>query len=258
MKDHGIAHRKVTPYWPQANAQVERFNRTIEKAIRGAHVEGKDWRKELYIFLLNYRATPHASTGVSPALLHLGREIRTKIPQVKISVSNVLASALQKAQFSDSKMKKKMASYTDEKKKAKVSGVKVGDKVLLQQKRQDKLSTRYDCHPYTVIEKRGPSLILQRGDETPVMRNISLVHKIPDETSDEEEGVDMEEGSVQEPVVMEEENGSDEEEDASEVGDEQNDPEVLQPQRIARPPRQVRPPSYLKDFVRSVTGYFYR
>jgi hypothetical protein len=110
LRDRGIAHRKVTLYWPQANAQVERFNRTIEKAICSAYVEGKDWRKELYIFLLNYRATPHATTGVSPALLHLGREIRTN-----------------------------KARYTDGKKKAKPSMVNVGDKVLLHQKRQHKL-----------------------------------------------------------------------------------------------------------------------
>ena len=83
LEIQGIQHRKVTPYWPQANAEVERFNRTIEKAIRTAHVEGKDWRTDMFTFLLNYRATPHAMTGASPALLHLGREIRTKVPQVE-------------------------------------------------------------------------------------------------------------------------------------------------------------------------------
>ena len=25
LEQHGISHRKVTPYWPQANAAVERF-----------------------------------------------------------------------------------------------------------------------------------------------------------------------------------------------------------------------------------------
>ena len=54
---------------------VERFNRTVEKAIRTAHVEGKDWRKELDIFLLNYRATPHAITGTSPAKIMFGRDV---------------------------------------------------------------------------------------------------------------------------------------------------------------------------------------
>ena len=80
LEIQGIQHRKVTPYWPQANAEVERFNRTIEKAIRTAHVEGKDWRTGMFTLLINYRATPHAMTGASPALLHLGREIRTKVP----------------------------------------------------------------------------------------------------------------------------------------------------------------------------------
>ena len=60
---------------------VERFNRTIEKAIRTAHVEGKDWKKELNTFLLNYRATPHAMTGVSPPKIMFGRDIRTKLPE---------------------------------------------------------------------------------------------------------------------------------------------------------------------------------
>ena len=26
LRNYGMTHRKVTPYWPQANAQVERFN----------------------------------------------------------------------------------------------------------------------------------------------------------------------------------------------------------------------------------------
>ena len=42
FSSNGIYHRKVTPYWPQANATVERFNRTVEKAIRTAQVEGRD------------------------------------------------------------------------------------------------------------------------------------------------------------------------------------------------------------------------
>ena len=170
LRDYGIAHRKVTSYWPQANSQVERFNQTIEKAICSAHVEGKDWRKELYIFLLTYRATPHATTGASPTLLHLGCEIRTKLPQMEILVSDTLAAKRKKIGF---EAKQKMARYIDVKKKAKPSKVKMGDKVLLQQKQQHKLSTRYDCRPYTVIARRGPSIVLQRGDESPIMCYVS-------------------------------------------------------------------------------------
>ena len=74
---------EVTPYWPQANAEVERFNQPLEKIIRSAHIEHKDWRQEVYKFLLNYRATPHAVTGIAPCQLMFGREIRTKLPQLR-------------------------------------------------------------------------------------------------------------------------------------------------------------------------------
>jgi transposase InsO family protein len=55
----GFEHRKVTLYWPKANGEVERFMRTIEKAIRTAHIEKKNWKQALYQFLRQYRATPH-------------------------------------------------------------------------------------------------------------------------------------------------------------------------------------------------------
>jgi len=179
LKTHGVQHRKVTPYWPQANAEVERFNRTIGKAIRTVHVEGKDWRTEMFTFLLNYRATPHASTGVSPALLHLGREIRTKVPQVEGRVSNLLSDALQCAHMKDQQAKQRMKSYVDKKNNAVPSDIQTGDKVLLQQARHNKLTTRYDPKPYMVLERRGPSVILQRENGRMFMRNVSLVRKLP-------------------------------------------------------------------------------
>lgn len=33
----GVKHRKITPLWPQANAQAENFNTPMMKAIRAAH-----------------------------------------------------------------------------------------------------------------------------------------------------------------------------------------------------------------------------
>ena len=41
------------------NSEAENFMKSLTKAIRAAHVEKKNWKKELYAFLLNYRATPH-------------------------------------------------------------------------------------------------------------------------------------------------------------------------------------------------------
>ena len=45
LAQQGIQHRRVTPYWSQANGEAERFMRTIQKAIRAACSEGKDWKR---------------------------------------------------------------------------------------------------------------------------------------------------------------------------------------------------------------------
>ena len=150
LSSHGIRHRKVTPYWPQANATVERFNRTVEKAIRTAHVEGRDWKKELDTFLLNYRATPHAMTGASPAKIMLGREIRTKVPEFSQPTQS---DALRSALVRDKKNKVKMQQYHDTRNKSTSSTVLVGDMVLLKQPKSSKLATPFDPRPYRVLKR---------------------------------------------------------------------------------------------------------
>ena len=57
LNQNGVRHRKIKPYWPQANAEAECFMRTLEKAARAAHIEGRRWQDELDTFLLNYRST---------------------------------------------------------------------------------------------------------------------------------------------------------------------------------------------------------
>ena len=83
LSDHGIEHRTSPPLWPQANGHVERQNITHLKALKVAHVEGKEWRGEPNTFLLAYRSTPQVSTGVTPAFLMFGRELKTKFPELK-------------------------------------------------------------------------------------------------------------------------------------------------------------------------------
>ena len=80
MDEYGVCHRVVTPYWPSANGEVERFNRVLRKANQTAHVEGRLWLKELDKFLLSYRTTPHCVTGYPPATVMFGRNVRNKLP----------------------------------------------------------------------------------------------------------------------------------------------------------------------------------
>ena len=72
----GIKKTRTTPYHPQADGMVERFNRTLE-AMLGTVVEEdqSDWDEQIPFVLAAYRASSHASTGFSPNFLMMGREV---------------------------------------------------------------------------------------------------------------------------------------------------------------------------------------
>lgn len=75
-------HRKVTPYWPQANGTVERFMRPLVKLIQTAHLEAKDLEMELDAYLASYRQTPHLTTGCTPYGMMFGRVAKGLLPTV--------------------------------------------------------------------------------------------------------------------------------------------------------------------------------
>ena len=64
LQIHNIKHQLTSLYWPQANVEVERFNRTVTKTIECALTKGRDWNEALQQFLLMYRTTPHTTTGI--------------------------------------------------------------------------------------------------------------------------------------------------------------------------------------------------
>jgi hypothetical protein len=54
--------------------------KTVFSCMQLTFIEKKNWRKELYHFLLNYRATRHTTTKFAPAGLLFNREMNTKLP----------------------------------------------------------------------------------------------------------------------------------------------------------------------------------
>lgn len=79
----GFKHHRITPLWPKANGEAERFMRTLGKAIRTAHIESKNWKQKMFTFLRNYRTTPHSTTNLSPAESLPNRKMRSKLPKMK-------------------------------------------------------------------------------------------------------------------------------------------------------------------------------
>ena len=77
---------RTTPYHPQTDGLVERFNKTLKSMLRKyATKEGKDWDKFIPYLLFAYREVPQASTGFSPFELLYGRSVRGPLDIVRES-----------------------------------------------------------------------------------------------------------------------------------------------------------------------------
>ena len=166
LKSHGIEHRRVTPYWPAANGEVERMNRTMKRAVQCAVVEGKRWQTAIHEFLLGYRTTPHSTTGVAPSKLLFKHELRNDIPFVDISKPDRVDREVNKR---DAERKRKAKESIDKARHAReTEEFNVGDKVLMKNlHKTNKLSTNYEQTPYTITKVYASSVRVENeaGDE---------------------------------------------------------------------------------------------
>ncbi len=92
-KNNGIKHTLTSPYHPRSNGEAERFVQTFKNHFAKLQVGGKDLELNLARFLLTYRTTPHATTGVTPSELLMKRHLRTKLDIVHPDVIKNVAKA---------------------------------------------------------------------------------------------------------------------------------------------------------------------
>jgi len=101
--------------------------------------------------LHNYRTTPHATTGVAPAVLLLKRPVRNKLPQ-----ANHIDPVAEIVRERDSSQKLKMKAHADNKAYVKPCNISPGESVLVNGPFSvSKGGTVYDPIPITVLSKRG-------------------------------------------------------------------------------------------------------
>ena len=80
----GVTPIKTSPYHPQTDGLVERFNQTLKQMLRRLiDSEGHEWHKLLPYVLFAYREVPQASTGFSPFELLYGRDVRGPLDVLK-------------------------------------------------------------------------------------------------------------------------------------------------------------------------------
>ena len=74
----GIKKTRTTPYNPKSDGMIERFNRTLIAMVSvmiEPHKRQRDWDEKVALATFAYRASPHESTGETPNMLMLGREV---------------------------------------------------------------------------------------------------------------------------------------------------------------------------------------
>ena len=76
LKAFGISKSRTTPYHPQGDGMVERFNRSLLQLLRVYVEKHDDWEQYLPLVLYAYRTSVHSSTRVTPFMLMYGRQPR--------------------------------------------------------------------------------------------------------------------------------------------------------------------------------------
>ena len=88
LRMNGVKHIRSSPYHPASNGAAERVVQVVKQALRAGLHDSNSLEYVLSTFLMQYRSTPHATTGVSPSSLFLGRTLRTRLDLLKPDLSS--------------------------------------------------------------------------------------------------------------------------------------------------------------------------
>lgn len=138
MSENCIKHYRTAPYHPSTNGAAERFVQTFKHSLQVGKNDVGTLNQKLARFLMQYRNTPHTTTGVSPAELFMKRQLRTHLDLMKPSYEDkVIKQQLQQKQGHD--------------KKARQRDFEVGTEVLTRNFRSGPKWSQG-----TIIKKNGP------------------------------------------------------------------------------------------------------
>jgi len=79
MEKFKINHLLSTPYHPQTNGLVERFNRTLCESLAKLSLKNNDWDRYIAPTLFAYRTTKHSTTKIEPFFMVYGRIARLPV-----------------------------------------------------------------------------------------------------------------------------------------------------------------------------------
>ena len=163
LKQMGCSLRLTTPYRPQTNGKIERFNKTLKEML--THLVNNDsteWEARLADALLAYRNSVSVVTGFTPFQLLYTR--RARLPLTKALQApgrneplcnrmEEMASNLRKARTHTEQSRR----YNRERlqQRANAQDIHVGDTVIIKAEERLTLTSRWDPQ-WEVTQVRGP------------------------------------------------------------------------------------------------------
>ena len=177
----------------------------------------------------------------------LAGKFRTKLPDFCLAFT----ACDEDVRDRDCLYKEKGKQYYDKRCHVKDDQAKVGAIVVLQQKRENKMSPKFSDVPHIILEKKGNSVQLEDNDGIQKRRNVIHMKSVNfeigankqrfwNEYRNRETEFDVSE-PVGESIIQNESipgNGN--------INDQSS---ICNNEGVGRPKRMVKPPAYLKDYV---------
>ena len=161
----GVKHRtNFSAEDPESSGQVEAFMKHLGKVYHTAEISGQDPHFALQNHLMQYRATPHPSTGKPPAELLFGRRFRLNMPDIRENITGPRID-MQEAREKDTQAKARMKKQKDSNRNVREHEIVQGDSVLLRRE-STKHKSRYDPDPYVVVRVEGSQIVGERDGRT--------------------------------------------------------------------------------------------
>ncbi|KAL5007617.1 hypothetical protein ScPMuIL_016423, partial [Solemya velum] len=196
-----------TPYHPQTNGLVEKFNGTLKTMLKTyAMSESRNWDKHLPYVLFAYREVPNETTGFSPFELLYGRHIRgpleilkeeweepsdgkTSVVSFILETRDRMRAMRQLVCMNEKVSKKKQKTYYDRKARHRV--LERGQKVLLLlPTSKSKLLAQWKG-PYEVVERVSPVDYRIRLSNKEHVYHINMLKRWFDREDPDEKSVDI-------------------------------------------------------------------
>ncbi|HVI21389.1 MAG TPA: DDE-type integrase/transposase/recombinase [Bacillus sp. (in: firmicutes)] len=195
-----VKHKLSSPYHPETNGLVERFNRTLCESLAKVSEKENEWDKHIESVLFAYRTAKHNTTKRTPFFMVYGREAILPIENLEINedfgqnaimrrtyelieLTEERSKALRRIEISQGQQKRR---HDDKIKRETI--LKIGDKVLLKDAAKEKqwsgkLSSKWKG-PYYIHEIIGKGVYKLRTIEGQVLKtcyNIKHLKKYYDQ-----------------------------------------------------------------------------